>query len=330
MHTVVLSHAVYKTGMEILEARKDDVKTIVMNSSEAPNFLPQLQKADGILMRFGWLGGDILRQCPKLKVISRSGIGVDNVDVDAAAELGLPIVVTPGANTQSVAEHTMALIYAITKDVVDSCVESKAGNYLVRNKYMAIELQGRSVGVVGFGKIGRVVAKLLANNGLVVHAYDPYVTKEQVEVLGYQYAASLHELLGRVDIVTLHLPSLPETKGIMGKGEFVAMRDDSFLVNCARGDLIDEGALYDALSRKKLAGAAVDILTGEPFNIQNPLFTLPNFIATPHTAGLTQEASASVASMAVEGMLAILDGKKWPHVYDSAAYEHPRWKGILS
>lgn len=322
--TVLMSHALYETGMNLL---RDNADVIVANNSDMKAIINDLKKADGLILRVGRITREIMEQCPNLKVIARPGVGVDNVDLEAATELGIPVVIAPGTNKRSVAEHAVGMAYAITKNIVESHKETAEGNFNIRNKYMAIELEQHHVGIIGFGNIGKETAKIFANNEMQVHVYDPFVKQETVEKgYGYIYHAELADLLQVCDVISLHMPSLPETKGMLNAERFAQMKDGIFIVNCARGDIIDEEALYEALKSGKVAGAAVDVLCSEPMDIKSKLFTLPNFIATPHMAALTKESADRTSRLTVEGTLAVLRGEKWDKVANIEVYQHKRWQ----
>lgn len=322
MAVVLLSHRLYEDGMEILEK---NAETIVADNSDLHAVLSDLQKADGLILRVGKIGRDIIEACPNLKVISRPGVGVDNVDMEAATEYGIPVIIAPGMNKRSVAEHAVALTYTLTKNVFESHKETAKGNFNIRNKYAAIELENHNVGIIGLGNIGAETAKIFLGNGMRVFAYDPYVSTEKMEALGCIRVEQLHELLSICDVISLHVPATPETKNLLDEAAFSAMKDGIFVVNCARGDVVDEQALYNALKSGKVAGAASDVLQSEPMDPESPLFTLQNFIATPHMAALTKESASRTSKMTVEGTLAVIRGEQWPHVANPDVYQHPRW-----
>lgn len=324
MKTVLISHPLYKPGMDAIEGKAE---LIVPNDGDSDRILDQLQKADGFILRIGKIDRRAIEACPRLAVITRPGVGYDNVDVKAATERGIPVVICPAANSRSVAEHTVALVFACAKNLVESDVETRKGNFGIRNKYSATELAGKTIGVIGFGNIGKTVAQLCAGIGMKIVAYDPFVNKEAVEAMGYGYAATLPEAVAAGDFVTLHMPSLPETKKMMNAALLGSMKKSAYLINCARGDIVDEDALFAALSGGSIAGAAVDVLAEEPMKADHPLMALKNFIVSPHMAAQTQEATGAVVKMAVDGTLAVLNGEKWPHVCNPEAYEHPKWKG---
>ncbi|MFT3963352.1 hydroxyacid dehydrogenase [Propionivibrio sp.] len=323
MSVVLLSHRLYEDGMQVLEL---EAATVVANSSDLRNNLDQARDADGIVLRVGRIGRELMESCPKLRVISRPGVGVDTVDVAAATALGIPVVVAPGTNQRSVAEHAVALIYTITKNVLESHLKTAAGDFGIRNKYAAVELAGKRLGIVGFGHIGKETARICKNNDMEVSVFDPFVPAPVAEQLGYTHEADLARLLATCDILSLHMPATNETRNMFGAAQFAAMKPGAFLVNCARGEIVDEEALHAALSSGHLAGAAVDVMADEPMQPDNPLFSLPNFIATPHMAALTRESASRTSRLTAEGTLAVLRGERWPHVANPAAYEHARWK----
>lgn len=323
MNKVLLSHVLYKDGMETLDSKVD---ITITNNGNSDEIIEELKKADGFILRIGKIDRKAMLQCKNLKVIARPGVGVDNVDVAAATELGIPVVIAPKANSRSVAEHALTLIFSVAKNIVDSDVETRKGNFNVREKYAAVELLGKTVGIVGFGNIGREAAKLCAALGMEVSIYDPFVTKNVIEEAGYRHYENLHDLLADSDIVTLHIPATPETKGMIGVKELAMMKNTAFLINCSRGDLIHEDDLYDALHKKIIAGAGLDVLKEEPMKAGHPLFSLDNVIVTPHLAAQTREATARGVVMAAQGTLAILRGEQWPHVINKEVYDHPKWK----
>ncbi|MDR2111990.1 MAG: hydroxyacid dehydrogenase [Candidatus Accumulibacter sp.] len=322
MSVVLLSHRLYEDGMRMLER---EAKTIVADSSDLRQNLALAGQADAIVLRVGRIDRELMASCPNLRVISRPGVGIDTVDVAAATESGIPVVIAPGANLRSVAEHAVALIYAIGKNVCESHARTAGGDFGIRNKYAAVELAGKRVGIVGFGNIGRETARICRNNDMEVSVYDPFIP-ERAQTQGYRREKELAALLASCDIVSLHMPATAETRKMFGASQFAAMKPGAFLINCARGEIVDEDALFDALSSKRLAGAAVDVMADEPMKKENRLFSLPNFIATPHMAALTRESAARTSTLTAEGTLAVLRGEHWPHVANPAVYRHPRWQ----
>jgi D-3-phosphoglycerate dehydrogenase len=323
MRKVVISHPLHEAGMKVLAGK---VNIAVTNSGKPSEMLTELLDADALILRIGSIDRETMLAAKHLKVIGRPGVGVDDVDVAAATELGIPVVIAPGANTRSVAEHALALIFAASKDIPNSDRKTRIGGFQVRNSYKAFELLGKTLGLVGYGNIGRELAKLSSAIGMQVVVYDPYVSPESIVQQGYRYEKDLDRVLGCADVISLHVPLTDKTRNLIGKREFHLMKPDALIVNCARGGVIDEAALVEALTSNRIHSAALDVFSDEPVTSSNPLAALDNVVLTPHMAGLTREAAAGVSSMAAEGVLAVLDGIRWPHVANKAAYEHPRWK----
>ena len=323
MKKIVLTHRLHEAGMQLLDG-KAEVK--ITNNGNPQEILPELLDADGLIIRIGSIDRATIMAAKKLKAIGRPGVGVDNVDLAAATERGIPVVIAPGANTRSVAEHALTLILASAKDVLHSDRQTRAGNFNIRNSYKAFEVAGKTLGLIGYGNIGRELAKMSAAVGFNVMVYDPFVSPESIERSGYQYEADMDRVLAAADAVSLHVPLTEETRCLINARSLAVMKSTAVLVNCARGEIVDEAALFDALSQGKLHSAAADVLSTEPVKPDHPLLRLDNFIITPHMAGLTQEAAAGVCTMAAEGVLAVVNGEKWPHVANKDVYDHPLWR----
>jgi D-3-phosphoglycerate dehydrogenase len=232
--------------------------------------------------------------------VARAGIGVDNIDVDAATERGILVVNAPLGNVRSTAEHTMALIFALARRVTAADRAARDGTW--KTGYEGMQLAGKRLGVIGVGKIGRQVAAMASALGMEILAHDPYLPATAWPDLGLR-PVPFDELLSEADIVTLHVPLLPETRGLIGAAEISRMKPGAYLVNCARGGLVDEAELADALASGRLAGAALDVFEREPVR-DSPLLAAPNLILTPHVAASTKEAQAQVST---DVALAVLD-----------------------
>jgi D-3-phosphoglycerate dehydrogenase len=243
---------------------------------------------------------------PRLRVIGRAGIGVDNIDVEAATRDGVLVVNAPAANTISAAEHTIALMLALARHVPQAHMSMRAGKW-ERNKFLGVEVRGKTLGVIGLGKIGTEVAR--RGQGLEMHvvAYDPFVTADFAAKLRVE-RLPLDELLRVSDFITLHTPLTPDTEGLIGRRELALLKPTARLINCARGGLIDEAALLEALNEGRLAGAALDVFAEEPPR-DNPLVTHPAVIVTPHLGASTEEAQVRVATEVAEQVLAALRGQ---------------------
>jgi D-3-phosphoglycerate dehydrogenase len=248
---------------------------------------------------------DLLDRGRQLQLVARAGIGVDNIDVAAATDRGILVINAPQGNVRSTAEHTIALLFALARRITDADRAVRDGRW--RAGYEGMQLAGKQIGVIGAGKVGRQVASMGAALGLQVVAHDPYLDRRAWEALGIP-GVSLAELLATSDIVTLHVPFSAETAGLLGAAEFAAMKPGALLINCARGGLVDEDALADALSRGALGGAALDVFDKEP-PIDSPLLSAPNLIVTPHVAASTREAQAQVSTEIAEQVVDFFAGR---------------------
>ena len=324
MKKVVITQRLHEAGMQVL-AGKADVK--ITHNGNPKEIVGELSDAEGLIIRIGSIDRETIMASKKLRVIGRPGVGVDNVDMAAATERGIPVVIAPGANTRSVAEHALTLIMASAKDLLRNDQQTRSGNFNIRNSFKAFELQGKTLGLIGYGNIGRELALLSSAIGLNIMVYDPFVTRESIEQQGYCYETDMDCVLCGADVISLHVPLTEKTRNMIGARELAMMKPSTVLINCARGEIVDEAALYTALSEGKIHSAATDVLVVEPVKPDHPLLQLDNFIITPHMAGLTQEAAAGVCIMAAEGVLAVLNGEKWPHVANKAVYDHPTWQG---
>ena len=264
-----------KDALDLL--KKNSVDTIMVPPHATAGDLRQIaatEQPDAFIIRMGDINADVISASRRLRVISKHGVGVDNIDVDAATARGIPVTITRGANSRSVAEHALALILALVRDlhVLDASV--RRGDWKKAN-YRSRELTGKNLGLVGFGSIGRELVKLVRPFGMRVQAYDPDVADSAFGA-GVARAASLDELLTGADIVSIHCPLTKQTRGLMGAEQFKRMKNTGLLVNTARGAIIDEAALVEALRQGLIAGAGLDGFEPEPPAADNPLLRFPN------------------------------------------------------
>jgi D-3-phosphoglycerate dehydrogenase len=248
----------------------------------------------------------VLEAGKKLRVVGRAGVGVDNIDVAAATRHGILVVNAPRGNIVAAAEHTIALLFAVARSVPQADSSLRRGEW-TRSKFTGVEIRGKTLGVIGLGNVGSEVAKRAHGLEMEVIAYDPVVSVERAELFNVQLV-TLDDLLQRADFVTVHVPLVEANRRLIGARELAGMKPTARLVNTSRGGIIDEAALYQALKAGHPAAAAVDVFELEPPG-ENPLFTLPNFIATPHIAASTVEAQASVAFDVAEEVAAVLSGE---------------------
>lgn len=243
---------------------------------------------------------DLMDSATALRVVGRAGVGVDNIDVPAATERGIVVMNAPDGNTITTAEHTIALLIALARRVPQANSSLKSGHW-DRKSFIGVELQGKTLGVVGMGRIGRTVAARARAFGMKIVAFDPFIASEQARDLEIELAP-LDELFASADFITIHTPLTAETRGVIGRDAFARMKQGVRIINCARGGLVDESALYDAIKAGTVAGAALDVFVQEPPAVDHPLLLLDEVIVTPHLGASTAEAQEGVAFTVAEQM----------------------------
>ena len=256
---------------------------------------------------------EVLQASGRLRLIMKHGVGVDNIDLDTASKLGIAVANVPGTNTEAVAEMAIAMMFSLLRGLCKAAESTRQGEW---ERFIGHELGKLTVGVIGTGKIGSEVIRRLYCMGTKVVAYDIRITDELVERYGVRYI-SLEELLKIADIITLHTPLTEETKGMIGAEELSKMKETAYLINCARGELVDENALYQYLSTGRIAGAALDVFSSEP-PTASPLLSLDNVIPTPHIAAYTYESMNRMDKACGETIVSFFRGEKLPNVLTSA------------
>ena len=286
---ILVAEPMAAAGIEHLKAQPGwDV--VVSNPKE---YAQHLADCDALLVRSAVkVKADVLAQAPKLRVIGRAGVGVDNVDLNAATAAGVLVMNTPGGNAVSVAEHTFGLMVAMSRWIPQAVASTKSGKW-EKKKFMGHELRGKTLGILGLGSIGREVLRRARGFEMKVLAADPYVNSQTAAGLGVTMC-STDDLFAQSDYITLHLASTKETQGILNDAAFAKMKDGVRVVNCARGELLDEAALARAIESGKVAGAAIDVFQVEPPPPEDPLLKLDAVLATPHIGGSTEEAQEIV------------------------------------
>ncbi|MBN3039317.1 MAG: phosphoglycerate dehydrogenase [Candidatus Omnitrophica bacterium] len=296
---VLVSDKLAKEGLDILQKEKKiqvDVKTGL-----GPEELKKLiRDYDALVVRSGTkVTKDIIQAAKKLKIIGRAGVGLDNVDVEAASRKGIIVMNAPGGNTISTAEHTMSMILALSRNIPQAHASLKAGLW-DRKKFMGVELYGKTLGVIGLGRIGTEVARRAMSFGMKIVAFDPYLSLDKVKTLQIE-GATLKDLFKRADYITVHTPLTKETKHLISDKEIALMKDGVKLINCARGGIIDERALLKGLKSGKVAACALDVFEKEP-PLESELLKLNNVVMTPHLGASTEEAQINVAIDIAEQM----------------------------
>lgn len=244
---------------------------------------------------------ELIERASLLRVVGRAGTGVDNIDVAAATRRGIVVMNAAAGNTVTTAEHTLAMLLALARQIPQAVASTKASQW-EKSKFMGVELMGKTLGIIGLGRIGSAVAERARGFGMNILGYDPYFTSEAARDLGIEMT-SLDELFSRADFITLHTPLTEGTRGIIGEAAISRMKPGVRIINCARGGLVDELALAEAIGSGRVAGAALDVFETEPTPADNPLLALPQVITTPHLGASTQEAQVGVATMIAEQVL---------------------------
>ena len=300
MAKVLVRESIAPAGVDLLRERFEvDV--------DADSALEEIiGRYDAIVVRSATkLTAELIERATNLKVIGRAGVGVDNVDVDAATRRGIVVANAPESTVVSAAEHTVGLLVALARNIPQAHAALKQGRW-ERSRWSGIELAGKTLGVIGFGRIGQQVSRRAIGLAMNVVAYDPFVGRERFRELGVEQAETLEELLGAADVVTLHSPLTDETRRLIDRDAIALMRDGARLVNAARGALVDEEALVEAIRSGKLAGAALDVFSSEPYS--GPLLELDQVVSTPHLAASTDEAQDRAGVIVAEQVVAALDG----------------------
>lgn len=300
MAKILVADKLSDAAIEMLRAQPD-VELILSDPKE---FYQHLGEAEALLVRSAAkVTREVIEQAPKLRVIGRAGIGVDNIDLEAATERGILVMNTPGGNAVAVAEHTLALMLALARQIPAADASTKSGKW-EKKRFMGTELRGKTLGVIGLGSIGREVVRRARAFEMRVIATDPYVSPQWARDLNVQLV-ELDQLLAESDYISLHVALTPETRNMISREQFARMKDGVRIINCARGGIIDEEALYEALCSGKVAGAGLDVFAKEPPE-GSPLLTLDNVIATPHIGGSTGEAQEIVGLTIAEQVLEFL------------------------
>jgi D-3-phosphoglycerate dehydrogenase len=289
---ILISDSLSAQGVELLE--KAGFTVVVKSKMPKEELYREIKDADGLIVRSGTkVTADLIAAAEKLKVVGRAGSGLDNVDTPAATRRGIVVMNTPGGNTVTTAEHTMSMICAMSRRIPQATASVKAGKW-EKDKFMGVELYNKVLGIIGAGQIGSHLTKLAHGIGMSVIAFDPYLAPEQAERMGVRMVG-LDDLFRQADIISVHTPLTPETKGIVNTKAIATMKPGVMIVNCARGGIINEGDLCEALKTKRVAAAAFDVFEEEPVKADNPLLALDNFICTPHIGAQTTEAQENVA-----------------------------------
>ena len=304
---VILTHNISEEGMALLQKRTDiEIQLLGSSKGEIYKLLPE---ASAILCRMFKMDAELIALGSKLEIIAQHGAGIDAIDINAATKKGILVTNTPTANSISVAEYVIALMLTLSRKLIPASDIVRSGAFEKRDMCLGNDLHGKCLAICGLGNIGKRIAERL--NGFHMHilGYDPYVSAEDMAWYGIEKAEHLPEMLSKADFISVNLPGLENLRGLFDAEMFGYMRPTAYFINCARGMLVDETALADALNSGKIAGAAIDVTDPEPLSRNSPLWTATNLMITPHIAASTAESMTRMSLDAVQSILDCLDKK---------------------
>lgn len=305
---LLLPDAMARPGWDLVKTRADVEAIAFTPGLPTPDFRRLLRDADGVALTFTPMRAEDLEAAPRLRAVGRIGVGYDAVDVEALTRRGIPLMTCGTDNSPTVAEHTLFMMLRLCKKGPHLDLLPRQGRWSERYRELPTELLGKTLLIIGFGRIGTRVAKRCLPMDMIVEVYDPYVPAETVRAAGCEPVADLDAALARADFVTLHCPKTPETVGMFDAARLARMKPGAYLINTARGGLIDEAALYAALTADRLGGAGIDVFAPEPPLTDNALFTLSNVVTSPHMAGNSRESLDRAALTTTRNLLTVLDG----------------------
>ena len=308
MKRVLLTERIHPEAEEMLRQRFE-----VIQGSGVAHVAEELAGCEGVLVRSAHVTASDMDKNPQLKVIAKHGMGLDAIDVEAATARGIAVVNAPYANMNAVAEHIAMLILALSKRAVQMDKLTREGAFSERNHYMTRELKGSTLGIIGLGKISRLLVEKMTGFGMKIVAYDPYVQKEDAARLGVQMRSN-QEVYQTADFLVVHTSLTPDTFHLVGKQEFEQMKPSAYFINAARGAVADEQALIEALRTHQIAGAGLDVFEQEPPSADNPLLSMENVILSPHNAALSDGAMRAMSMDSAQGIIDYLEGRppKYP------------------
>ncbi len=313
---VICIQQLHPEGMKILHARPD-LEIIVPESTDYAtwgNFLPS---AEAIVVRLTKIPRDLIEKAPSLRLISRHGVGCDNIDVTAATDNGVVVATVGEANAPSVVEHTIALIFALAKRVTEFDRAVREGDYMRKMKLDAQDVAGRTILIIGLGRIGSRLVKACNALGLKCLGVDPAYTPAQIQAMGAEPVTDFRAAIPRADFVTVHVPLQDDTRNLIGARELAMMKPSAYLINCARGGIVDEAALLEAVNSRLIMGAGLDVQVDEPPKPDDPLLSCERIILTPHSATSTGETMVRMAKAVAQNVLDEVDGRLPPsHVFN--------------
>ena len=321
---VLYIQPLHPSGMDWLRAMEDKYEVVVANTEDKCVLKEMVKDASAIVTRLTVIDRELIDAGEKLEAVAKHGVGVDNIDVTACTERKIPVLTTGTANSISVAEHAIIALGALMKRVCYLDTAMREGHWKSRDEAGTIDLYGKTLGVVGIGRIGQCFAHIAKGGfNMRVIAYDPYATKEQVEAMGYEFTDDLDWLCGEVDALTLHVPLSPATKNLIDARRLALMKPSAYLVNFARGGVVNEADLYEALKNHVIKGAAIDAWADEPPKKDEPLLTLPNLevILSPHCGTFSADSRIRMSMAVAKGIDEALSGQIPTNFFNREIYQ---------
>ena len=311
---VLLSEDINPAGKDLL---KDKFNILIAPDTTEETLLKLVPDVIGIILRAtSKVNKAVIDKATKLKVVARTGVGVDNVDIDAASKRGIYVCYTPGMNNITVAEQTLAMIFGLAKQLIHMDKSVRTQCWQERFSEKQTEIEGKKLGIVGLGAIGLTVARKCGPGlGMKILAYDPIV-QDQIQESYIKFTENLEELFQESDFISIHTPNIPENKGLINRNLLSRMKKSAYFINTARGELVEEQALIELLQRKKIAGAALDVFLKEPLPSDSPFVKMNNVILAPHVAGSTWESNVRIAESAAMAVLDVWEGRKPEFIYN--------------
>jgi D-3-phosphoglycerate dehydrogenase len=307
MPTVLVAGKIHPRGIELLR-NAPDIEIDYVEEVSLASYQPFIERADAVLIRTQPLPADVIQRASRLKIVSRHGVGYDSVDVAELNRRGIPLALVGDVNSRPVAEHTMLLLLAAAKRLLRYDSSVRTGRWDYRNALEATELDGKRLLIIGFGRVGRLVAQLASAFGVSCMTYDPFQSEEAIRATGVESVTDLAKALAEADFVTVHAPKV-SGDALLGPKEIAAMKPGAIIVNTARGGIVDEAALAEALDRGAIAGAGLDVFEAEPPPLDHKLLGNQRVIVTPHSASLTEECAARMAVSAASNILDFFAGR---------------------
>ena len=307
-HRVIVIQPIHAEGMKILHAR-EDLEVIVPDNPDPSTWSNFLPGTEALCVRLSKIPRSLIEAAPDLKIISRHGVGCDNIDVEAATDNGVVVATVGLANAPSVVEHTLALMLARAKRLFDVDRDVRGGDYMRKLQLEGQDIGGRTVLIIGLGRIGSRLAKALNGLGMKCLGVDPAYTPAQIEAMGCEPVTDFRVALPRADFVTVHTPLQDDTRNLIGAPELALMKPSAYVINCARGGIVNEAALVDALNSRRIKGAALDVQVKEPPAPDDPLLTCDRLVLTPHSAAATPETMMRSSVTVAQNVLDCFDGR---------------------